>query len=29
MLIMLWNTIKTVTNGRAVSVDVPTTVAHA
>jgi cytochrome c oxidase cbb3-type subunit 1 len=29
MLIMLWNTLMTVTKGRAVSVDVPTTVAHA
>jgi cytochrome c oxidase cbb3-type subunit I len=29
MLIMLWNTWKTVTAGRAVSVTIPTAVAHA
>jgi cytochrome c oxidase cbb3-type subunit 1 len=29
MLIMLWNTFMTVSRGRAVHVDVPTTVAHA
>jgi cytochrome c oxidase cbb3-type subunit 1 len=29
MLIMLWNVFKTATNGRAVDVYVPTTVAHA
>jgi cytochrome c oxidase cbb3-type subunit 1 len=29
MLVMLWNTLMTATTGRAVSVDVPTTVAHA
>jgi cytochrome c oxidase cbb3-type subunit 1 len=29
MVIMLWNTLKTATGGRAVSVAVPTAVAHA
>ena len=29
MLIMLWNTLKTVTGGRAVSVKVPSSLAHA
>jgi cytochrome c oxidase cbb3-type subunit 1 len=29
MVIMLWNTLKTATNGRAVNVPVPTEVAHA
>jgi cytochrome c oxidase cbb3-type subunit 1 len=29
MLIMLWNTMKTVTIGRAVDVRIPTAVAHA
>ena len=29
MLIMLWNAIKTATAGRAVTVNIPTAVAHA
>ena len=29
MLIMLWNTLKTATNGRAVTVNVPAPAAHA
>jgi cytochrome c oxidase cbb3-type subunit 1 len=29
MLIMLWNTLKTATAGRAVSVNVPAVTAHA
>jgi cytochrome c oxidase cbb3-type subunit 1 len=29
MLVMLWNVLKTATMGRAVTVEVPTTVAHA
>jgi cytochrome c oxidase cbb3-type subunit 1 len=29
MLIMLWNTLKTATAGRAVSVNIPAAVAHA
>jgi cytochrome c oxidase cbb3-type subunit 1 len=29
MVIMLWNTLKTATSGRAVAVQIPTAVAHA
>jgi cytochrome c oxidase cbb3-type subunit 1 len=29
MVIMLWNTVKTATSGRAVDVNIPTAVAHA